>query len=200
MEILAIPGTCEPAAQSDETLIRLWLDGRSAHTRRAYQGDARLLLATAGKAIAALTLIDLQAWMGSLGELAPASRARKIGAIKSLLSFGERTGYLPFNVGAAIRVPPIKNVLAERILEEDDVIRLIALEPDRRKPRVAAARPHRGAEDFRAGRASLAGRKATSRRWRSDHRVRQGWQNADHRPAGIDLARADRASRRGAGR
>jgi integrase/recombinase XerD len=148
MEILAIPGTCEPAAQSDETLIRLWLDGRSAHTRRAYQGDARLLLATAGKAIAALTLIDLQAWMGSLGELAPASRARKIGAIKSLLSFGERTGYLPFNVGAAIRVPPIKNVLAERILEEDDVIRLIALEPDRRKPRVAAARPHRGAEEL----------------------------------------------------
>jgi integrase/recombinase XerD len=148
MEILAIPGTCEPAAQSDETLIRLWLDGRSAHTRRAYRGDARLLLATAGKAIAALTLIDLQAWMGSLGELAPASRARKIGAIKSLLSFGERTGYLPFNVGAAIRVPPIKNVLAERILEEDDVIRLIALEPDRRKPRVAAARPHRGAEEL----------------------------------------------------
>jgi hypothetical protein len=70
-----------------------------------------------GKPIAALTLVDLQAWMGSLAELAPASRARKIGAVKSLLSFGERTGYLPFNVGAAVRVPPVKNILAERILE-----------------------------------------------------------------------------------
>src|SRR5205807_1868525 len=52
--------------------------------------------------------------------------ARKIGAAKSLLSFGERTGYLRFNVGAALPVPPIKNILAERILEEADVIRLIA--------------------------------------------------------------------------
>ena len=59
-----------------------------------------MLLAVTGKAIAALTLSDLQTWTASLNSLAPASRARKIGAVKSLLSFGERTGYLPFNVGA----------------------------------------------------------------------------------------------------
>src|SRR5207248_3577213 len=68
----------------------------------------------------------------SLDALAPATRARRIGAVKSLLSFGARNGLLPFNVGAALRVPPVKNVLAERILEENDVIRLIALEPDGR--------------------------------------------------------------------
>jgi integrase/recombinase XerD len=119
-------------AQSGATLIRLWLDGRSVHTRRAYAADVRSLLAGARKPIAALTLPDLQAWTESLAALAPASRARKIGAVKSLLSFGERTGYLPFNVGAALRVPPVKNILAERILEENDVIRLIALEPDQR--------------------------------------------------------------------
>jgi hypothetical protein len=90
-ESFAAPITCDPPAQSDETLLGLWLDGRSAHTRRAYAADARLLLAAAGKPIAALTLVDLQAWMGSLVEQAPASRARKIGAVKSLLSFGERT-------------------------------------------------------------------------------------------------------------
>jgi hypothetical protein len=132
-EIVAILSTCDPPAQSDETLIGLWLDGRSAHTRRAYAAAARFLLAAAGKPVAALTLIDLQAWIGSLAELAPTSRAR-IGAVKSLLSFGERTGYLPFNVGAAVRVPPVKNILGERILEENDVIRLIALESD---PRLA---------------------------------------------------------------
>jgi integrase len=131
-EINAVPSTCDPAAQSDKALIGLWFDGRSAHTRRAYRADARLLLAAAGKPIAALTLVDLQAWMGSLAGLAPASRARKIGAVKSLLSFGGRTGNLSFNVGAAVRVPPVKNILAERILEENDVIRLIALEPEPR--------------------------------------------------------------------
>ena len=92
------------------------------------------MLATVGKPIAAVTLADLQAWTGTLAfaALAPASRARKIGAVKSLLSFAEKTGLLPFNVGAALRVPPVKNVLAERIFEEADVIRLIALEPDKR--------------------------------------------------------------------
>ena len=64
----------------------------------------------------------------------PASRARKIGAVKSLLSFAERTGLLAFSVGAARRVPPVKNILAERILEETNVVRLIALETDKRNP------------------------------------------------------------------
>jgi integrase/recombinase XerD len=49
-----------------------------------------------------------------------------------LLTFAQRTGYLPLNVGTALRVPPVRNVLAERILDEADVIRLIALEPDPR--------------------------------------------------------------------
>jgi hypothetical protein len=52
--LVTIPSTCDPPAQSDETLIGLRLDGRSEHTRRAYQADARLLLAAAGKPIAAL--------------------------------------------------------------------------------------------------------------------------------------------------
>jgi integrase/recombinase XerD len=79
-----------------------------------------------------MTLGDLQAWIHTLDGMAPASRARKIVAAKSLLGFGHRIGYLPFNVGAPVRVPPIKNVLAERILDEADVIRLIALEPNPR--------------------------------------------------------------------
>jgi integrase len=128
----ALPTTYKPATESDETLIRLWLDGRPPHTRRAYEADARTLLAAVKKPIANINLVDLQEWGAMLNSLAPASRARKLGAAKSLLAFGQRTGYLPFNVGAAIRVPPVKNVLAERILEENDVIRLVALERDPR--------------------------------------------------------------------
>jgi site-specific recombinase XerD len=133
-----LPATVENASISaapghnDETLIRLWLNGRSKHTQRAYQADIRAMLATIGKPVANLALADLQDWIGTLEQLAPASQSRKIGAVKSLLSFAEKTGLLPFNVGAALRVPPVKNVLAERILEESDVIRLIALETDKR--------------------------------------------------------------------
>ena len=119
-------------ADSDETLIALWLDSRSTHTRRAYESDARAMIAATDLPLAATTLGHLQAWTRTLDGLAPASRARRIAAIKSLLTFAQRTGYLPLNVGAALRVPPVKNVLAERILEENDVVRLIALEPDRR--------------------------------------------------------------------
>jgi len=129
---VALRATDGGDAEADETLIRLWIDGRSAHTRRAYLADIQSLLATAGKPVAELTLSDLEAWADSLAQLAPASRARKIGAIRSLLSFGERTGYLASNVGARLRIPPVKNVLADRILDRNDVLRLIALEPDPR--------------------------------------------------------------------
>src|SRR4051794_5334344 len=61
------------------------------------------------------------------GEPRPEDRRRQIAA-----ELRQRTGYLRLKVGAALRVLPVKNVLAERILEEADVVRLIVLEPDKR--------------------------------------------------------------------
>jgi hypothetical protein len=90
----AIPG-------NDETLIRLWLNARSEHTWRAYEADVGGTLATVGKPIASTTLADLQAGIEPFEGKAPASRARKIGAAKPLLSFAERTGLLAFNIGGA---------------------------------------------------------------------------------------------------
>jgi Phage integrase family len=55
-----------------------------------------------------------------------------LAAVKSLLAFGQRTGYLPLNVSAAAKVPTSNNTLAERILAEADVHRLLALERNRR--------------------------------------------------------------------
>ncbi len=37
------------------------------------------------------------------------------------------------NVGAAVKLPPRKDTLGERILTEPDVMRMLALETDRRK-------------------------------------------------------------------
>jgi hypothetical protein len=41
-------------------------------------------------------------------------------------------GYLPLNIGAAVKLPPRKYTLAERALTEDGVVRMLALEADRR--------------------------------------------------------------------
>ena len=52
--------------------------------------------------------------------------------MKSLLAFGQRVGYLRFDVGAAVKLPPVKDALAERILDREAVLRLIDREPDAR--------------------------------------------------------------------
>jgi integrase/recombinase XerD len=72
-----------------------------------------------------MTLADLQGFTDSLGELAPASRYRTLSAIKSLLAFAHRTGYLPFDVGRALRLPAVRSRLAERILHEADLHRVL---------------------------------------------------------------------------
>jgi integrase/recombinase XerD len=48
-----------------------------------------------------------------------------LAAVKSLLSFAQRIGYIPFNVGVAVDLPKTKDKLAERILDEEDVLRMI---------------------------------------------------------------------------
>ena len=52
--------------------------------------------------------------------------------MKSLLAFGQRVGYLRFDVGAAVKLPPVKDALAERILDREAVLRLLDREPDAR--------------------------------------------------------------------
>lgn len=112
-------------AATDAQLVDLWLHGRSPHTRRAYLADAARFAAHAGKPFAQVTLGDVQAFADSLVHLASSSRARTLSAVKSLLAFGHRLGYLPFDGGRALRLPPRPNRLAERILPEGEVYRLL---------------------------------------------------------------------------
>ncbi len=128
-----------PQAATDAQLLALWLFGRSPHTQRAYRREATRFLAhgtLAGKPLRQVTLGDVQAFATALA--APAaplglpSQARALAAVKSLLAFGHRLGYLSFDVGGALRLPKLKHALAERILSEADVHRLLALEPDPR--------------------------------------------------------------------
>jgi integrase/recombinase XerD len=122
-------------AETDAQLLALWLFGRGPHTVRAYRREAAAYLAflgARGRGLATGTLGDLQAYADGLGALAPASRQRALAAVKSLLTFGHRIGYLAVNVGAAVKLPPVRDALAERLLARERVTRLIALEPDAR--------------------------------------------------------------------
>jgi integrase/recombinase XerD len=127
-----LPAPTPPQAQSDGQLVAIWLHGRSPHTQRAYRADVERFRSRAGKPWAQVTLADLQAFADSLDGLAPASRYRTLSAVKSLLAFGHRIGYLPFDVGRVLRLPAVRDRLAERILGEADLHRLLSLEPDPR--------------------------------------------------------------------
>jgi integrase/recombinase XerD len=119
-----------PQADSDQHLIELWLHGRSRHTQRAYRKDAGRFLAVVEKPLHRVTLGDIQGFAGQLAEsgLEPSSVYRTMSAVKSLFAFGHRLGYLQFDVARPLRLPALRNALAERILEETDVLRMIALE------------------------------------------------------------------------
>src|SRR6266542_2373168 len=100
-------------APTDGRLVDLWLHGRSVHTQRAYRADTDRFLPFVARPLTAVTLGDVLAFADSLEGLAPSSRARTLAAIKSLFSFGQRTGYLPLNVGAAVTLPARKHTLTE---------------------------------------------------------------------------------------
>jgi integrase/recombinase XerD len=119
-------------AHSDHQLVQLWLHGRSPHTQRAYAADTNRLLTIARKSLQSITLADLQAFADTLDKLAESSAYRVLSAIKSLLSFGHRIGYLPVDVGRALRLPTVRSRLSERILPEADVHRMLSLEPSER--------------------------------------------------------------------
>jgi integrase/recombinase XerD len=127
-------GPAHDGAQ-DARLVELWLSMKaSPHTRRAYAADIARFLAWAGKPLAWVTLADLQAWAGELGQgsLGAAGRNRALTAVKSLLAFAQQTGYLPYNAGAAIKLLAERDNLARRILAESEVARLIEAAPEGR--------------------------------------------------------------------
>jgi len=119
---------------NEKALFASWLHGRSPHSTRAYQANVARFFTYVGKPLTAVTLADLQGYADVLAaaDLAPASQARMLAAVKSLLTFAHTTGYLPYNVGRGLRLPAVRGRLAERIPSEEDVLTLLAHEPNRR--------------------------------------------------------------------
>lgn len=130
--VASIAEPAVPAIPTDDQLVAMWLHGRTAHTLRAYAGDVARFRAFVGKPFARVTLPDLQAFADALSPLAASSQGRTLAAIKGLLRYAHGLGYLPFDVGKPLRLPPHRETLADHILDEPDVQRMLALESDGR--------------------------------------------------------------------
>ncbi len=120
------------AAQVDASFLAMWLHGKSEKTRDAYLVDMKKFYAFLNLPLQQVKLEDFQAFINSLAGLKASSRARAIASVKSALSFGVKTGYLKFNVGAVVKLPKLENKLAERIMSEQQVARMFALEENPR--------------------------------------------------------------------
>jgi integrase/recombinase XerD len=115
-------------ADTDGRLIELWLHGKSEATKEAYRSDlSKFVDFTEGKPISTVTLADVQDFADFISELlAPASQARILAALKSLFAFGHQVGYLPFDLGRPVKLPPRRDERTERILSVDEVHSVIA--------------------------------------------------------------------------
>jgi site-specific recombinase XerD len=120
-------------AESDRQLVAMWVArSESENTRANYQRQADRFLAHVRKPLALVTIGDVQGYLATLEELAPATRALAVASLKSLFSFAQEVGFLRFNIGKVLKTPRVKNKLAERIMAEPDTMRMIALEPNAR--------------------------------------------------------------------
>lgn len=121
-------------ASTDSQLIGLWLHGRPRHTQRAYRFAADAFGAFVHKPLPQVTIGDVQAFADMLATcgLATNSTNRRLSSIKSLLAFGHRIGYLIFDVGRVMRLPPVREGLSQRILSEAEVQQMLNGEPNPR--------------------------------------------------------------------
>ncbi len=127
-QLTAIPAQ----ADDDGHMLRVWLArSSSSNTRRNYEREARRFLTHVGRPLATVRMGDLQEYIASRPG-SSATVALSTAALKSLFAFAQEVGYLRFNIGAAVKVPPIKNTLAERIMTEGDALLMIRQEPSLR--------------------------------------------------------------------
>lgn len=129
----------DPAA-TDEPFLALWLHDKAEKTQRAYRADMARFYTCVGKSLRDVTLADAYHFADDLvaQELKPASRNRALATVKSALSFGLKSGYLKVNVGLLVKLPKPEARLAERIMSEAQVSRMLAMETNTRNHAILA--------------------------------------------------------------
>ena len=121
--------------QTDPELIALWLQGKSFNSQDAYRRDIAYFQAfVEHRPLIRVRMEDVAAFAQAMQQqgYAASSIRRRLYAVKSLLSFGQKLGYLLVNVGKPVELPKERDTLAERILSSAEILKLIASGTSRR--------------------------------------------------------------------
>lgn len=125
--VLALPPDNNPAinysgANSDDRLLEMWLHNKSVGTIQIYRRVWNQFFRFSQKSIQAITVSDLMTWVEAISPtLKPATVKSKLYAIKSLLSFANRVGYTPFNVGAVVKPPSVAAGIHRKCLQPSQI-------------------------------------------------------------------------------
>jgi integrase/recombinase XerD len=129
--------TLHTNARSDTELLEVWLESHrdgSLHTMRVYRRvGERFLgeLAAAGASLRKATVEDVQAALeamrvkGDGSPVKPATVNTYVAAVKSFLGFAHRVGFTRFNAAPLIKLKKAPRQVAQRILGELEVRKLI---------------------------------------------------------------------------
>src|SRR5215472_15872454 len=131
---IAIANLTATSATSDEQLVASWIANlRSEHSRTNFDTTARRFLAALVVPLRRATVEDVRQALETItAELAPSSARQVVLRVKSLLSYGHRVGYLPFNAGAVIKAHAEARSVAQRIVSEVEIGLLVRAAPSRR--------------------------------------------------------------------
>ncbi|QLE59816.1 tyrosine-type recombinase/integrase [Nostoc sp. TCL26-01] len=113
--------------QAEAKLISLWLDGKAESSVQAYQRYTKRFLIFLGKPLKKVTYEDLVEYATEFGGCTESTRRIYLAAAKSLISFAHKIGYLPFNVGMALKLSEMPDAINERYLDEGDIKLLVRM-------------------------------------------------------------------------
>ena len=114
-------------AATDQALLKLWLSRQSPTTVKTYRTAAQQFFDFATKPLPDIQLEDITLWLESFKsrQVSTNTLKNKLTAIKSLFSFGLKTGYLNSNPTSLVSTPKPKDALNERMLQEEEVLKLL---------------------------------------------------------------------------
>jgi len=125
--IVATAAGAIATADNDQMLVDLFIaTKRSPHTRVQYGHSIGMLAGAIGKPLQAITLqdaIDYHAWLKA--QYSAGSVRLHVNVAKALCAFGVKLNYLRTNVFAVIKPDSVPEVTHNRILTEEETLKLI---------------------------------------------------------------------------
>lgn len=118
----------------DEKLVMIWLSEKAPATQKNYSVSLKQFFALVPKPLNEISIADVQNWKNWLGSRFKTSTANnKLTAVKSLMSFALRIGYINVNPASVIKSLKQNNnkekqskMATEKIITNDDIKAMIA--------------------------------------------------------------------------